>query len=195
MNSRPELRTDEELLGAVAHDPVALEELYRRCVGRTVAFAVRRCSTPEQVHDLVAAGWLEVIAASPRFDPARGRALPWILGVMANLARDDRRRRAREQEALRRLAGQRQLDADDVSRLSEVIDAERSMDAVREILEVMPGVEREAFELVAFAGVRRDEAAAALGIEPAAFRMRLARARRRLRAVLDHDEDMEVVRR
>jgi RNA polymerase sigma factor (sigma-70 family) len=195
MNSRPELRTDEELLSAAARDPAALEELYRRCVGRTVAFAVRRCSTPEQVHDLVAAGWLEVISASSRFEPARGRALPWILGVMANLANDDRRRHAREAEALRRLAGQRQLDADDASRLSEVIDAERSMDAVREILEAMPGLEREAFELVAFGGVRRDEAASALGIEPAAFRMRLARARRRLRAVLDHDDDMEVVRR
>src|SRR6266550_809066 len=48
----------------------ALEELYRRCVGKTVAFAIRRCGTPEQVHDLVAATWIELIAASSRYDPS-----------------------------------------------------------------------------------------------------------------------------
>jgi DNA-directed RNA polymerase specialized sigma24 family protein len=69
-------RSDEELLSQVRNDADALEELYRRCVGKTVAFAIRRCGTPEQVHDLVAATWIEVITASSRYDPSRGRAVP-----------------------------------------------------------------------------------------------------------------------
>lgn len=41
----------------------------------------KRCDSPKQIHDLVAAIWLEVIDASERFDPSRGSAVPWILGV------------------------------------------------------------------------------------------------------------------
>jgi RNA polymerase sigma factor (sigma-70 family) len=169
--------------------------LYRRCVDATVAFAIRRCATPEQVHDLVAAAWLEVIEASPRFDSARGPALPWILGVTANLANDLRRRQARERDALRRLAGRRALDGNDMVRLEEAIDASRLAPPLMEALRSMPAREREAFELVTFAGLGQQEAAEALEISPTAFRMRLGRARHKLRAVATTDDDMEVVAR
>jgi len=188
-------RSDEELLGRVGDDADALEELYRRYVGKTVVFAIRHCATPEQVHDLVAATWIEVIAASSRYDPSRGRAVPWILGVMANLANNERRRRSREREALRRLAGRRVLGADDVTRLEEAIDASRLKGPLLREIEAMPARERQAIELVAFGEVGQEEAAKALGIAPATFRMRLARARRRLRAVADADDDVEVLAR
>ena len=186
-------RSNEELLRVAHHDSDALAELYGRVVDRTVAFAVRRCANPEQVHDLVAATWLEVISVSPRFDPARGRAVPWILGVMANLANDQRRRSAREHEALRRLAGQRVMAPDDVERIEAAIDAARLGEGIRDQMNALSPREREAFELVALAGVGQEQAANALGVAPAAFRMRLARARRRLRAVLEDDNYVEVV--
>lgn len=185
-------RSDEELLSIARHEPEALDALYRRCVGKTVAFATRCCTTAEEVHDLVAATWLEVIGISSRFDPSRGKALPWILGVMANLANDQRRRRAREHEALRRLAGQRVLGAEDVLRLEEEIDAFRLAGPLTRELGAMPAREREAFELVTFGGVGQEEAAKALGIAPAAFRMRLSRARKRLRAIAAVADDVEV---
>ena len=188
-------RSNEELLSQVRNDADALEELYCRCVGKTVAFAIRRCGTPEQVHDLVAATWIEVIAASSRYDPSRGRAVPWILGVTANLANNERRRRSREREALRRLAGHRVLGQDDVTRLEEAIDASRLKGPLLREIEAMPALEREAIELVAFGEVGQEDAAKALGIAPATFRMRLARARRRLRAVADADDDVEVLAR
>jgi RNA polymerase sigma-70 factor (ECF subfamily) len=191
----PSERSDEDLLRLMRHDPEAFEQLYRRHVARTVAFAVRRCHSAEQVHDLVAATWLEVIDASRRFDPARGRALPWILGVMANLSNDRRRRAAREHEALLRLAGQRVISEDDAVRLEEAIDAGRLARSLIEVVESMPVPEREALELVAFGTVTQDEAAAALGIAPAALRMRLSRARRRLRSAGDVGSDPEVVER
>jgi RNA polymerase sigma factor (sigma-70 family) len=174
--------SDEELLVRAGRDPDAFEQLYRRHVSRTVAFAVRRCRSAEQVHDLVAATWLEVIEASPRFDPAKGRALPWILGVMANLSNDARRRSARETEALHRLAGQRVLAEDDTTRLEEAIDAARRFEDVLDDVDSIPVHEREALEMVAFGGLTQDDAARALGIAPAAFRMRLTRARRRLQS-------------
>lgn len=177
-------RTDEELLVATSGDPNALEELYLRHFDATVAFAVRRCSRPEEVHDLVAAVWLDVIRAAPRFDPSRGRAFPWILGIAANLVSDQRRRAAREREALHRLAGRRVLDEDDVARLEEAIDASQAAHDVLAELATLPRGERVVVELIALESLTPTRAAEALGIQPAAVRMRLARARRKLRAVL-----------
>lgn len=177
-------RSDEELLVAASVDADALEELYLRHFDATVAFAVRRCSRPEEVHDLVAAVWLDVIRSAPRFDPSRGRAFPWILGVAANLVADQRRRTAREREALQRLAGRRVLDDDDAARLEDAIDASRAAHDVLAELAALPRGERAAVELIALEGLTPARAAEALGTQPAAIRMRLARARRKLRAVL-----------
>lgn len=115
--------TDEQLLARAGEDPAAFEEFYRRHVGKVAGFAVRRCSTPGEVPDLVAAVWLEVIESAPLFNPARGRAVPWLLGVAANLMASEARRSRREREAKARLAGRRVLDDDDYTRLEEEIDA------------------------------------------------------------------------
>jgi RNA polymerase sigma factor (sigma-70 family) len=168
-----------------------MERLYRRHVGATVAFALRRCRTPEEVHDLVAAIWLEVIEAADRFDPDRGRALAWIYGVSANLVADRRRREAREQQALRRLGGRRVLDDDDLERLEAAIDAERMSEPLRGGIEALSHSERVAFELVAIEGLNSRQAARSLGIEPAALRMRLARARRKLIEILPEATEVE----
>ena len=175
-------QSDEALLASATSDPRAFEDIYRRHVGKVVAFAARRCRTAEEVHDLVGAIWLEVIGAASRFDPDRGRAVPWILGVAANLVADGRRRRAREADALRRLAGRRVLDEDDHARLEAMIDAEREAKTLFIGKNGLPEGERMALELVVLEGMTTGETAEALGIRPAAVRMRIARARRKLRA-------------
>ncbi|MGZ4148915.1 MAG: RNA polymerase sigma factor [Actinomycetota bacterium] len=191
--SQPDVRTNEELLVRLRDDPTAVETLYRRCVDITTAFAVKRCDSPEQVHDLVAAIWLEVIDASRRFDPSIGKAVPWILGVATNLVADGRRRRAREHEALKRLAGRRALDEDDVARLDDAIDAAQLAPLVLEDLERLPAEERESIELL-LSGLSQAEAAEIAGVAPTAFRMRLSRARKRLRrSVTPPDADVETV--
>ena len=57
--------------------------------------------------------------------------------------------------------------------------------AIRDALTRLPADDRELLTLVAWDGLRTDEAAALLGITSAAARQRLVRARRRLRAELD----------
>jgi RNA polymerase sigma factor (sigma-70 family) len=182
---------DEALLARAGTDPDAMGELYRRLVAKTVRFAVRRCRTPDEVHDLVAAIWLEVIEEADRFDPSRGRALPWIYGVSANLVADRRRREAREHEALRRFGGRRVLDDGDLERLEAAIDAERVSKPVRRGVERLSQAERVAFELVAIDGMEPHQAARSLGIEPAAFHMRITRARRKLLAALPITGEVE----
>ena len=179
--------SDEALLARASKDPGAFEALYRQHVDAVVRFAARHSSDPGAVVDLAAAVWLEVLASLDRFDPRRGRALPWILGIAANLCASERRRRAREREALRRLAGRRVLEEDDDSRLEREIDAARAAPPLFRAIGDLPPGERVVAELVLVDGLMPSEVAISLGLRDATVRMRLARARRRLRPLVDPD--------
>ena len=171
--------SDEELVLRL-EAPGNFDELYRRHVGKVTAFATRRCATAHEVPDLVAAVWLEVIASARSFDARKGRALPWIFGVAANLTASNERRRRREREALQRLGRQPAVDPETVAEINAHIDAvEPARQAIR-ILEALPMGERLIAELVLIEGLKPHEAARALGIKAATARMRLLRARRKL---------------
>lgn len=176
--------TDEQLLARAGEDPAAFEEFYRRHVGKVVGFAVRRCSRPGEVPDLVAAVWLEVIESAHLFNPARGRAVPWLLGVAANLMASEARRSRREREAKARLAGRRVLDDDDYTRLEEEIDATDLSSNLRNAISMLPEGERAVVELVVLDELTPGQAAKTLGILSATARMRLARGRAKLRRSL-----------
>ena len=184
-------RTDRELLVASRVETAAFEELYRRHVDATIRFAARRAQRPSDVVDLVAAVWLEVVASLDRYEPHRGDALPWILGIAANLCAAERRRSAREQEVVRRLGRRRTLQEDDFERLVEAIDAERVAPALRRGLRELPMSERIVAELVLLDGLSPAEASEVLGIRASALRMRLARARKKLRALVDQSATLE----
>ena len=157
--------TDEELLARAGTDPEAFAELYHRHFRRVVAFAVRRCARGGEVADLVAAVWLEVIGSADRYDPARGPALPWKLGIAANLSASETRRRAREQQAVDRLAGHRLLDEDETQLLEAKIDAARVAPRIREAMASLRAGERAMVELVVLDGLTSADAAVALGLD------------------------------
>lgn len=175
-------RTDSELIVAIRSDTSAFEELYRRNMPTLLRFAARRARTPEEVVDLVGAVWLEVVASLDRFDPSRGEALSWMLGIAANLCSAERRRQAREREIVRRLGGHRPLDEDAFTRLEQELDAARAYRGLLAALESLPPSERAVAELVLVDQMTPSQAARSLEIRPAALRMRLTRARRKLRA-------------
>jgi RNA polymerase sigma-70 factor (ECF subfamily) len=176
--------TDEQLLARAGEESAAFEEFYRRHVGKVVGFAVRRCSRPGEVPDLVAAVWLEVIESAHLFNPARGRAVSWLLGVAANLMASEARRSRREREAKARLAGRRVLDDDDYTRLEEEIDAAGLSSNLRNAISMLPEGERAVVELVVLDDLTPGQAAKALGILSSTARMRLARGRTKLRRSL-----------
>jgi RNA polymerase sigma-70 factor (ECF subfamily) len=183
-------RTDEELLVAARSDPAAFEEFYRRRVGTVVRFAARRTSLPGEVVDLVAAVWLQVVASVDRFDETKGTAAAWLLGIAAHLCASEARRKAAEAAAVQRLGGQRILEDDDYERLEQEIAATA---VARELLAAvadLPAAEREVAELTLVEGLSPGEAARALGVKAPAVRMRLARARRKLRRAVPVDETL-----
>lgn len=172
---------DDELVRRCRSDPDALEELYRRHVRRLTLYAASRCARPEDVADLVAATFVAALQSAHRFDPARGQVFAWLVGIARNLASDSARKVQHECEALARVVGRRSLDCDEILELEERIDATRQHAELEAALKQLKVGDREALWLVGPLGLSGAQAAQALGMSPAAFRMRLMRARRLLR--------------
>ena len=177
--------TDAELAALGQGDREAFAELYRRHVDRVVAFAARRSKDAADTADLVAATFLVGLESLHSYDARKGEPLPWLLGIARRLVANRGRRRSREWAAANRLHGHRMLDDDDFTRLERQIDANRLSARLESALTRLSPRDREALLLVGYDRLAPDDAATVLGIRPAAFRMRLSRARRALRSVLD----------
>ena len=177
--------SDEELLAAIAAGPGFLPEFYRRHVAKVTGVGVRRFSTPEDVADFVANVFLEVLRSAGSYDPRRGDAVAWLYGLAGNVAAGMRRQQRRSTDAEHRLAGRSLRDADDYARVEERIDAASALRRAYEAMQQLPDQDRRLLELVAVDGLSTGEAANALGITAVATRVRLVRARARLRARLD----------
>lgn len=178
------LLPDDELLRRCRSDPQALEEFYRRHVRRLTLYAATRCAHAEDVADLVAATFVATLESADRFDPSRGEAFPWLVGIARHLAADSAHRAQREGEALARIVGRRSLDRDEILELEDRIDAARQHAGLEGALERLSVGDRDALWLVGPLGLSGAQAAEALGMSPAAFRMRLMRARRSLQRTL-----------
>lgn len=177
--------SDDGLLRRARTDPDAFELFYRRHVERIIRFAARRTSSPHEVADIVADTFVAAIDALDRFDPVRGNAVAWLYGIANNVAATRWRAGRRRLALSQRVAGRRLLDDDDVARLEARIDAESQRRELLEGLRGLPDAQRDVLILVHVDGLAPVEAARALGIRPPAARMRLARARRQLRARIE----------
>lgn len=148
------------------------ESCFRDHYAAILAFAVRRLpdrSTAEDVAaETFAVAWRrrELIPEEP---------LPWLYGVALRVAANQRRtgeRRRRLRERLEHEASTRVA--------AEPADALHHRDAFARAFEGLVEPDREVLRLVAWEGLDTREAAGVLGCSPAAFRVRLHRARRRL---------------
>jgi RNA polymerase sigma-70 factor (ECF subfamily) len=145
---------------------------------RVLAYALRRTDRVS-AEDVVSETFL---TAWRRRHEMPAHELPWLLGVarlvLANHARSRRRRDALAQVLIDQAASARRSAAE--------VD--------RELLHALAALDpddREALILVGWDGLRPAEAARVLGCAPGTFRVRLLRARRRLRALLARRAEAE----
>jgi len=171
-------------LPRVAHDPGTFEAFYREHVEAVQRFVARRVADPHLAADLTAEVFVAAIDAAPSYRPGRGAPRAWLFGIARNVVHSELRRASRERRARALVEGRRLLDADDIARAQERIDAAARARELYAALEVLPEGERAVFELNALDDLTPGEAAAALGIRPVTARVRLHRARATLRARL-----------
>ena len=152
-------------------DPVVVfERLFAEHYWAVRSYVLRRAPAAS-VEDIVAETFL---VAWRRPDTVRGDPLPWLFGVarrvLANQHRADRRRGALSAR-LQTLGGRPTLDWEPPAEMSTDLAAAMAALSARE---------REALLLVAWEGLDPSRAARAAGCSPAAFRVRLHRARQRV---------------
>ena len=151
------------------------EELYRVTYPRVLAYA-RSMASREDADDAVAEAY--AIAWRRQREIPRRAELGWMIGVTRRVLANTRRSRRR--------AGALHALLDLQPRALGPEPADRVDDSgLRAALLALSPLDREAVILTAWFDLPSADAARALGITPAAFRMRVARARRRLRAALD----------
>lgn len=156
-------------------------DIYRAHVGAVSGFFARRCAEPQTVADLTSETFVRAISAYRRFDPDRGTARAWLIGIAQNVYRHHVGDLSVSRGTVQRLGGQMVLNEDDTDELAERIDAQRAGRELLERLAGYPEIERVALELVDVMGMAPHEAAQAAGVSPGALRVRLFRARARLR--------------
>jgi RNA polymerase sigma factor (sigma-70 family) len=161
----------------------AFEQVYRAHVGEVTAYFARRTADPQTVADLTADTFVRAITSFATFDPDRGSHRGWLFGIARRVFARHCERVSRGRAVVERLAGWRALDIDEAAELVGRIDAERAGQALLDGVAALAQADRDVIELVDIAGLDRGEAAVALGISPGAMRIRLYRARGRLRKI------------
>jgi RNA polymerase sigma-70 factor, ECF subfamily len=134
------------------------------------AYAHRRAAKAE-AEDAVAETFL---VAWRRLDEVPSDAKPWLLGVARRVLANQRRAAGRRLALAQRVAQERA--------------AEPERGPILEALERLSESDRELLLLMAWDGLSTGEAAAALGCSRAAVKVRLHRARHRLRVELERLE-------
>ncbi len=133
----------------------------------------------------MSATFLAAIAAGHRYRSDRGSPEAWILGIAHHELQTLRRRERRQSKIAERLRGRDLLTPDATQEIDARIDAERLAPHLERALAALSEAERDAFLLVRIEGLSSDEAARVLGVSAVATRVRVSRARRRLRAAID----------
>ena len=148
------------------------ELIYNQHAPVVKAYVMRRAPASmadDIVADVFTVCWrrMEDVPADP---------LPWLIGVAARVLRTHRRGETRRDRLHRRLA-----DTDTATAL-EAIPVEPA--TLGDALAQMRDCDRELLLLIAWDGLTPTQAAAVLGIAPVTVRVRLHRARNRLRLAL-----------
>jgi RNA polymerase sigma-70 factor, ECF subfamily len=149
-----------------------LELIFRRHYGSVLAYVERRARS-EVVDDIVADTFL---VAWRRLDDVPTNALPWLLGVARRTLATHYRASRRNAAVLAKLQALRPAGS------AEPLDVGSSRAAATEALAMLSEKDREAVILVAWEELTPRDAAAVIGESAVTFRVRLHRAKRRLRS-------------
>lgn len=182
MSADPVARTDQELLTAtLAGDEGAFLEVYRRYQERVYRFAYRMTGSPEAAHDVTHSCFVGLLERPSRFDGERASLGTYLCAAARNL----NLRRASRSWRERELAFSPDLrPARGPSPLQVLLEDEKAR-LVREALGALAPLHREVLILAEYEGLDLATVAQIVGAEVGAVKVRLHRARKKLRAALE----------
>ena len=160
-------------------DEAAFAELYDATSARAYGLAVRVVRNPSQAEEVMQEAFLELWRTASRFDSAKGSAVSWILTLVHRKSVD----RIRSAEASTRRDTVWHHGSQDVEHDSTAEAAQASMEArrVRQALDSLTEVQREALELAYFKGYTHTEVATMLDLPVGTAKTRIRDGLIRLR--------------
>jgi RNA polymerase sigma-70 factor (ECF subfamily) len=178
-------RSDADLIRASSSDAAAFGALYERHALSVHTWCRRRLEWAAS--DLTAETFAQAWLSRNRFRDARGgSALPWLLGIARNVLRETIRLDRVETRARERLGLPLDLAAEEGYAAVEERLSPRA--AIATALGELPDHEREAIELRVLRELPYEQVAEQLAIRPAAARLRVSRALRRLALVTTRED-------
>ncbi|GIW11599.1 MAG: DNA-directed RNA polymerase sigma-70 factor [Dehalococcoidia bacterium] len=175
-------RQDAELIARFqSRDLAALEQFYDRHQAVAFGLALRILGDRGAAEEVVQEAFLAAWRRADTFNPARGSARGWLLGIVRNRAIDLLRQRAgAPPTAPIEAAFQAAARTDVFAEVSQTLDAE----AIRRALERLPSEQRETIEYTYFKGMSCSEVAAQMNVPVGTVKGRLRLALKKLRASL-----------
>jgi RNA polymerase sigma factor (sigma-70 family) len=156
----------------------AFERLFRETRTDLLAYVARRSGSAEDAADVLAETYLIAWQKLGAIPPG-GRARLWLFGVARNLLLKGVSRRRSGDVLVERLAGELRR----VQAVRTTADDERA-DALAAALAALPERDREILTLMAWEGLTPRQIAAVMGTSANVVRVRLHRARTRLKRQL-----------
>lgn len=167
----------------VMHDERALAALYDATLSRVytvVQRVVRRASLAEEV---VEDTFFQVWRQAPRFDPARGKALTWLLNMARSRAIDAVRHEARFQHDSLDLETTPDTEADDPGH-DDLLDVARGHAELQRALMLLNAQPRQLVALAFFRGLSHEEIATHTELPLGTVKSQIRRALATLREAL-----------
>jgi RNA polymerase sigma-70 factor, ECF subfamily len=160
-------------------DEEAFARLYDATAARAYGLAVRVVRDPSQAEEVAQEAFLEIWRTASRFDAGRGSAVSWVLTIVHRKAVD----RVRSAEASTRRDTKYHRSSQGVEHDSTAEAAQASMEArrVRQALDSLTEVQRQALELAYFKGYTHTEVAAMLDLPVGTAKTRIRDGLIRLR--------------
>ena len=171
--------SDGELLASVAAGDFGV--FYERHVTAVTSYVASRVGAPDLTFDVVAETFARALEHRGRYDPDRGPAVAWLVGIARNLIADAGRRGRVDAAARRRLGFARIALDDEQLALIE----ERGRIDFRAALSALPADEQEAVLRRVLADEPYPLIAARVGCSEQVVRKRVSRGLARLRRNLE----------
>jgi len=156
-------------------------EQYHAAIHGYLARSVGRDHADELAGDV----FVTAFAARVRYDPALGSVRVWLFGIATNVRRTKARSEQRRRRAWDRVVRERDADDGAYEVVEEGLDYGKRLAWVADFLREMSDTDRDVLVLYAWGELSYPEIAQALGVEVGTVRSRLARARGRLRELIE----------
>jgi RNA polymerase sigma factor (sigma-70 family) len=180
-----EYESDGQLLAATARgDAEAFGRFYRRHEQRIFSYAIAHCANASDVADVVGETFLAALRSAGRFADHGEDAVPWLFGIARRVLAHQRRSFARRQRLVGKLQALPVPSPDEAAVIDAAIDACSLAPQLSAALNTLRPKDRELLQLVSGDQLSPAQAGAVLGMNPNTARVRLSRARARLRDAL-----------